>query len=177
MSVLRCPNNHLFSTRRYGDCCPYCGESIIPKKTDEEIQAEAEQFLNNPVTGWIVCTEGPAKGGDFRLLSGKTHLGRVDGMDIKILGDMYIAKRNHAIFAYDPRKRTHTLLPGESRGLIYVNGEIVYKPTKLSSWDTLELGKSKFLFLSLSSEQFDWGDTKLDNGNKNDESTNKKKEA
>jgi len=158
MSVLRCPNNHLFSTRRYGDCCPYCGESIIPKKTNEEIQAEAEQFLNNPVTGWIVCTEGPAKGGDFRLLSGKTHLGRVDGMDIKISGDMYIAKRNHAIFAYDPRKRTHTLLPGESRGLIYVNGEIVYKPTKLSSWDTLELGKSKFLFLSLSYEQFDWED-------------------
>ena len=125
--------------------------------------------MNNPVTGWIVCTEGPAKGGDFRLLSGKTHLGRVDGMDIKILGDMYIAKRDHAIFAYDPRKRTHTLLPGESRGLIYVNGEIVYEPTPLSSWDIMELGKSKFIFLAF---QFDWNATDKNSKNKNDQNKN-----
>jgi len=112
----------------------------------------------DPVTGWLVCIEGPSKGRDYRILTEKNFLGRSDGMDIQVLGDNYIAKRNHAVFVYDPKKRKNLLLPGDSQGLVYVNGEAVYAPIELSQFDTIELGKSKFLFIPLCGENFEWAE-------------------
>jgi hypothetical protein len=128
----------------YNDSTPYIG--------DLEVM--------DPVTGWLICIDGPSKGRDYRILTEKNFLGRADGMDIQILGDNYIAKRNHAVFVYDPKKRKTLLLPGDSQGLVYVNDEAVYAPVELAPYDAIELGKSKFLFIPLCGDNFEW--TELD---------------
>jgi len=110
----------------------------------------------DPVTGWLICIEGASKGRDYKIRSEKNFVGRSDGMDIQILGDNHIAKRNHAIIVYDPKKRKTILLPGDSQGLVYHNDEAVYAPTELKEYDSIELGRSKFLFVPFCGENFEW---------------------
>ncbi|WP_058486180.1 FHA domain-containing protein [Defluviitalea phaphyphila] len=179
MSLTRCPEGHLFSSRRYGNICPYCNKSVV--LSDKNYEAEDTQGNYNenvpylgdlevmePVTGWLVCIDGPSKGRDYRILTEKNFLGRADDMDIQVLGDNHIAKRNHAVFVYDPKKRQTVLLPGDSQGLVYVNGDAVYSPVELSAYDEIEIGKSKFLFIPLCGDHFEWTDIDQ-NQNRKDE--------
>lgn len=169
MSLMRCPEGHLFSPRRYGNICPYCNKTVA--LTNEKSIAEdpegaydsktpylGDLEVMDPVTGWLVCIEGPSKGRDYKIMTEKNFLGRGETMDIQILGDNHIAKKNHAVFVYDPKKRKTLILPGDSQGLVYVNDEAVYTPQELSAYDTIELGKSKFIFIPLCGENFEWSE-------------------
>jgi len=111
-----------------------------------------------PVCGWLVCIAGARVGMDYKIHSGKNFVGRGDDMDIQIIGDNEINRRNHAIVVYDPKKRSTVLLPGDSEGLVYLNEEAVYIPTDIKPYDTIELGKSRFLFIPLCGDNFEWND-------------------
>lgn len=163
MSLAKCAEKHLYSSKRYGNICPYCSKKVLlasDKGVDymDEIDLTDIEEVNfkDLVTGWIVCVSGRPKGNDYKIKSFKTHLGRSKNMDIRVLGDNYIEKHNHAIFVYDNKKRKTILLPGDSQGTIYVNGESVYSPVELSKYDSIEMGKSEFLFIPLCGENFDW---------------------
>ncbi len=169
MSLMRCPEGHLFSPRRYGNICPYCNKTValINEKSiaedpegayDSKTPYLGDLEVMDPVTGWLVCIEGPSKGRDYKIMTEKNFLGRGETMDIQILGDNHIAKKNHAVFVYDPKKRKTLILPGDSQGLVYVNDEAVYTPQELSAYDTIELGKSKFIFIPLCGENFEWSE-------------------
>lgn len=166
MSLVRCKNGHMFSSRRYGETCPYCNMELEqknhslrylmddPDKTVTLMGAEEEV---DPVTGWLVCIEGAAYGRDYKIHSGKNFIGRGDNMNIQILGDNSISRMNHAAIVYDEKKRTTYLLPGDSTGLAYVDEEAVYAPVELQAYAIIEMGKSKFLFIPLCGENFEWG--------------------
>lgn len=164
MSLIRCKNGHLFSERRYGKICPYCniatgkeireGEDPLGQYTDTEYLEELEALY--PVVGWLVCIAGPSKGKDYRIIAEKNFIGRSPQMDIRILGDNHIAVKNHAIIAYDPKKRETLLLPGDSQGLVYLDGTAIYSPQVLAAFDQIELGKSKFVYIPLCGEHFEW---------------------
>lgn len=164
MSLKRCPEGHMFSPRKYGNICPYCKKVVRLGSDNEDIQGDYDDSMPyigdlevlNPVTGWLVCIEGPSKGRDYKIFTEKNFVGRSESMDIQILGDNHIAKRNHAALVYDPKKRKTLVLPGDSQGLVYVNGESVYSPIELNEYDTIELGKSKFLFIPLCGDKFEW---------------------
>lgn len=165
MSLIRCKNGHMFSERRYGTICPYCNietaskennTSTLPKDIDIETELLYQEI--EPVCGWLVCIEGTRVGKDYKIKRGKNFIGRADDMDIQILGDDKVSRRNHAIIVYDPKKKNNVLLPGESSGIAYLNGEAVYVPTQLAAYDVIELGKSKFLFVSFCGEHFEWED-------------------
>ena len=159
MATTRCPEGHLFSTRQYGNVCPYCSKTVLlsnrpSASTDDYEMPYTEDGTHvgdfeiiDPVTGWLVCIEGMSKGRDCKIRTEKNFIGRSDGMDIQILGDNSVAKKNHAIIVYDPKKRQTLLLPGDSHGLVYHNMEAIYAPVELAPYDTIELGKSKFLFI------------------------------
>lgn len=165
MSLTRCKNGHMFSERRYGSICPYCNIETATKEqpqtlpTDFDIEDELLKEEIQPVCGWIVCIEGARVGKDYKIREGKNFIGRADDMDIQILGDNKISRRNHAIIVYDTKKRNYVLLPGDASGIAYLNNEAVYVPTPLSSYDVIELGKSKFLFMPFCGEHFEWDDT------------------
>ena len=165
MALTRCPEGHLFSSRKYGNVCPYCSKTVLTSndKGSADDDDEGTPYLGDleimdPVTGWLVCIDGPSKGRDYKIHSEKNFVGRSDGMDIQILGDNNIAKRNHAVIVYEPKRRATLILPGDSQGLVYHNEEAVYTPKELKGFDTIELGKSKFLFVPLCGENFEWKD-------------------
>ena len=51
------------------------------------------------------------------------------------------------------------ILPGDSNGLVYLNGEAVYLPQTLSAYDVIEMGDSQFLFIPFCGEHYTWEDT------------------
>ncbi|MCT4509793.1 MAG: FHA domain-containing protein [Tepidibacter sp.] len=164
MSLIRCQNGHMFSSRRYGTICPYCNiETALKEKPelpskDFDIEYELLKEDIQPVCGWLVCIEGSRIGKDYKIKEGKNFIGRADDMDIQILGDNKISRRNHAIVVYDPKKRNSVLLPGDASGIAYLNDDAVYVPTQLSPYDVIELGNSKFLFIPFCGEHFEWDD-------------------
>ena len=141
-NLIRCQNGHLFSSRRYGTVCPYCNieTATKEKKSVEKSQEEIEDILfleeEHPVCGWIVCVKGPRRGKDYRVMDGKNFVG------------------------FDAKKRENMILPGDSNGLVYLNGEAVYLPQPLSAYDVIEMGESTFLFVPFCGEHYMWEDDK-----------------
>lgn len=165
--LIRCQNGHLFSSRRYGTVCPYCNIETATQErkevgqTDEDIDKVLFMKEIKPVCGWIVCIEGPRQGKDYKIHAGKNFIGRADDMDIQVLGDNRISRRNHAILVYDPKRHETVLLPGDADGIVYHNDNAVYVPVVLSVYDIIELGNSKFLFIPFCGEHFRWEDSDL----------------
>ncbi len=164
-NLIRCQNGHLFSARRYGTVCPFCNIETATKEKKERGAAGAdsealEELLlaqeEIPVCGWLVCISGPRQGKDYKIRSGKNFIGRADDMDIQILGDNKISRRNHGVVVFDPKKRQTVLLPGDSNGLVYHNEAAVYTPTVLDSYDVIEMGDSRFVFVPFCGDNFMW---------------------
>lgn len=110
----------------------------------------------DPVVGWFLCIQGPDKGRDYRIRSGRNSIGRAENMDICITGDSSISRERHAVIAYDPKKNVFMLQPGESREMCYVNDEGVYTPVQLEAGDIVELGETKLRFYPACGEDFKW---------------------
>ena len=167
-NLQRCASGHMFSTRRHGTICPYCNmETATQEKketgiTDTDVDALLTYGDVAPVCGWLVCIEGPRQGKDYKIRNGKNFIGRADDMDIQILGDNQISRRNHAVIVYDKKNNEHVLLPGDSNGIAYVGEEACYEKRVLGGYDVIEMGQSKFLFVPFCGEHFKW------EGNKND---------
>jgi hypothetical protein len=145
--------------------CPYCNIETATKEKKEAGGTNGEELEElllvretSPVCGWLVCISGPRQGKDYRIKSGKNFIGRADDMDIQILGDNGISRRNHGVIVFDPKKKETVLLPGDSNGLVYHNDTAVYTPTVLSAYDVIEMGESRFAFLSFCGENFMWED-------------------
>ena len=161
-NLIRCQNGHMFSSRRYGTICPYCTIETATREKKEtgqtEIMVEESLFLNeeHPVCGWIVCIAGPRRGKDYKIMAGKNFVGRADDMDIQILGDNKISRRNHCVIVYDEKQGKTVILPGDSNGIVYLNEEAVYVPTPLGEYDVIEMGESRFLFIPFCGEHFMW---------------------
>lgn len=161
-NLIRCQNGHMFSSRRYGTICPYCNIETATKERQEtgqtEIEVEEALFLqeDNPVCGWIVCVAGTRKGKDYKVIAGKNFVGRADDMNIQILGDNKISRRNHCVIVYDTKQGKTVLLPGDSNGIVYLNEEAVYVPTELHQYDVIEMGESQFLFIPFCGDHFKW---------------------
>jgi len=163
MSLVKCPSGHVYNPIRYGKICPYCKlklkqEDSAEKPEGFEAPVDLLQEDIRPVCGWLVCIEGARVGMDYRLHSGKNFIGRGDDMDVQILGDNEVNRKNHAIIVYDPKMKNTMLLPGDSEGLVYLNNDAVYVPTEIKAYNTMEIGRSRFLFIPLCGDSFSWND-------------------
>ena len=109
-----------------------------------------------PVVGWLVVAEGPARGRDFRLLAGRTTIGREASNGVVLGFDAHVSRERHAVVSYDPRANAFHLLPGDGSGLVYLNGAAVYAPVPLAAHDRVELGRTTLVFVPLCAEAFQW---------------------
>lgn len=133
MRIERCPRGHFFDGDRF-DVCPLC-----PSEPDPE------PF--QPATGWLVCTEEPFRGRDFRLHEGWNLLGSSRQADISLFWDGEI-REQAALLCFDPEAGLFTFGPkGGSRAA--VNGRPVYDPVILHPGDCLTLGTTKLQFIPL----------------------------
>lgn len=110
----------------------------------------------DPVVGWLVCTGGPERGADYRLHSERNFIGRGEGADVRIASDKTVSRENHVSISFDPKRDSFRLLPGEGRGIVYLNGEELVAPMLLKAGDRIELGETLLLFVPLCGPGFRW---------------------
>lgn len=115
-----------------------------------------EEIGLDPVAGWLVCTEGTEKGRDYRMHSDNNFIGRAENMDITIRNDDTVSRVNHAVISYDSRDKTYYFAQGSGRGIVRVNGKAVLSTVELTAYDKIEIGSTKFIFVPLCGEGFDW---------------------
>ena len=109
-----------------------------------------------PVVGWLVCTEGPDKGRDFRLRTGRNYLGRSPMMEVCIPADMAISRERHATVLYDAKRFAFWAAPGQGTGQLFLNGEAVEAPKPMKAEDVLELGQTKLVLIPFCGENRSW---------------------
>lgn len=116
---------------------------------------KADGDIAEPVVGWLVCIEGPARGTDYRLHAGYNYIGRESG-DVRIRGDQQISRQNHAMVAYDSGEHLYFVGPSAGRNLIKVNGHAVLQAIEIRNYDIISIGTTKLIFVGLCGEQFSW---------------------
>lgn len=108
-----------------------------------------------PVVGWLVCIEGKMRGKSYNLYSKQNRVGRNVKSDAFIEGDNTISAHQCNI-SYDKRHNTFTMVPKTETNTMYLNDEAVYESVRLKSFDLIEMGSSKFIFVPLCGERFTW---------------------
>jgi hypothetical protein len=154
--IEQCPDGHYYNSSKTGDICAVCGKKLDPPEPGET-QAEAALVGEKDwVCGWLVCVRGQNKGQGYVIRDGKNFIGSASSMDIQILGDKKIEKKNHAVIIYDPRQKAAMLLPTESHGMVYWQGQAIFEPVTLEPYNDIELGESTFKFAPFCGADFSW---------------------
>ena len=108
-----------------------------------------------PVVGWLVCIDGPLRGVDFRIHDGYNYIGREEG-DIHIHGDNQISRQKHAVVSFYAKRQSFHVGPADGRNIIELNGEPVFSPMEMKSFDVLTVGSTKLMLVALCGETFSW---------------------
>lgn len=111
-----------------------------------------------PVVGWLVCIKGAQQGASFPLIGGRNRIGRAADMDVVLPSDQEISRNTHCVITFDPASEAFYLQSGESRGLTYLNGELLLAPQPLKAHDQIRAGATTLLFVPLCGAQFHWSD-------------------
>ena len=113
-----------------------------------------------PVTGWLVCVSGEAKGRSYNIVNGPNYIGRRKDMDICIEGDISISRYRHAVIDYSGESNEFLLKLGESKEKIYITRDqkkrILEGTVKLEAYDLITLGRTDLMFVPFCGERFKW---------------------
>ncbi len=182
--MIQCNASHFFDESKHGSC-PYCGVPLdlgspqptvplmsggaaktIPMRPPAAVvsgppagatrRLVEERLGIDPVVGWLVCIDGPDRGRDFRIRSENNFIGRDASMDIALSGDDTISRQKHASVAFEPGQQSFWLMPGDARGLCYVNGTMAMSPVQLAPRDVIRLGKTKLMLVPFVDASFSW---------------------
>lgn len=134
---------------------PAGGQKTVVAYPQFQTPAAAAEPVS-PVVGWLVCTEGPSRGRDYRLHVAKNFVGRERSMDVCIEGDAEVSRERHAEVIFEPQTKAFWLKPGDSSGLVYLNGAIQFSPVPMKARDEITLGKTKLMLVPLVGADFDW---------------------
>ncbi len=108
-----------------------------------------------PPVGYLICIAGDDFGKGFSLKSGSNAIGRSQSMDV-VISDVKVSREKQAFVIYEPHKRVFYLKPGDSSGLCYYNGDVVFETVKLQAYDKLEIGNTKLMLIPVCSQEFSW---------------------
>ena len=136
----------------------------------------------DPVVGWLVATQGPCKGHDYRIYAEANSIGRAPHHRIAILCDEAIHRDVNATLYYDPRAfdpndpsadpdtPAFHLTPG-TKGMVWVRRRelgsrrrkrfAVVQATPLEPYDIIQLGRSELMFVPFCTSQnflWTWGE-------------------
>jgi len=157
--IEQCPDGHYYNSSRTGDICAVCGKKLDPPEPEESEEASELSLAESDWTcGWLVCVKGVNKGRAYIIKDGKNFIGSTSGMDIQIIGDKKIEKKNHVVIMYDQRQKKTMLLPTDSHGMVYWQGQAIFEPKTLEPFDNIEFGESIFRYAPFCGEDFDWAD-------------------
>lgn len=107
------------------------------------------------VTGWLVCTEGPEKGRDYRLRYGFNRIGRDHQMDVCIFEDEGISRDAHCCIVYEDKKNRFQLVPGQGT-LTWLEGRLLEKPQELFGGERFTIGSTTLEFVAFCRNGVTW---------------------
>lgn len=130
----------------------------VPVKRDIDDIGKTVSIYNKggvePVTGWLVCTKGYARGTSFPLKTGVNNVGR--NVDCYINLKDPTVSRAHCDIIFEPRKKVFTLRAKES-SMTYLNGDLLYDHCELNDRDVISLSDNlELVFMSFCGEKFTW---------------------
>lgn len=109
----------------------------------------------SPVAGWLVCIDGPEKGRDFRLYTGRNFAGRSPKMQINIADDPQINRDGHFSIVFDPESKAWFIISGAGT-VTYLDDVLLEGARPLRDMARIKAGSSLFCFRSLCGEEFCW---------------------
>lgn len=157
MGMRQCTGGHWYDDSKY-TACPYCNnaasnlsggmqgeDSKTIALSDKEPKPDTGE--EGYITGWLVCTQGPDKGTDYRIFRGQNFVGRDFSMDIVIRGDSKVSRIKHCCVVYD-NKSNRTFLVPENGCYVEYKGSILASPAELKSYDEFKLGDSTLTYVA-----------------------------
>lgn len=142
----------------FGTALPLDDQKTVSYYPESPVLAD-----KNPVVGWMVCVKGSMYGQDFRLKSGRNFVGRGDNMDICLKGEKTVSRDRHAILIYEPKQNLFLAQPGETKELIYLNGDVVLMPTVMKKNDILQVGDVSLMLIPCCDEIYKWSTEEKEN--------------
>ena len=136
------------------------GMFIIPdiNVASPTIPVSAAKKSEGLAAGWFVCIKGVNKGRDFRLAVGRNSIGRSESNDVALIGDNTVSREPQAVLVYEPKGNKFYVLPGSTRSLSYLNGDVLLSKTEMKKNDILEMGGTELMLIPCCDERFNWGD-------------------
>lgn len=123
----------------------------------EKTMRVVEEKNGDPVVGWLVCTDGPAKGQDYRLHADNNYVGRSTQMDVAITKDDSVSSSNHFCVTYDRRHQRFYVAMGMGKEIVYVNDQpLTSAALTLKKFDKIEVGRTTLVFVPLCGDDFQW---------------------
>ncbi len=140
------------------------GNTRVVRSSDDQLsvsadEASSEDYMLEPVVGWVVVIEGPGQGKSFQLSAGRNAIGRSSDQKVALeFNDLQISRKNHAVITYDPRGQRFYLQGGDGKNLTYVgpDEEPVLTPVPLEAHTNITLGTTKLRFVPFCTENFAW---------------------
>lgn len=159
--LTRCPNGHIYDANTVTFCpeCPIKGLELLEGVTTTNVEVRPlarGRFADiwpdpssrkiDPVVGWLVATDGPVAGRDFRIFSGMNTIGRHPHQVIAI-DDSSIRGARHAVLVFDCAFDRFYLTA--ENGSVSVNGSAITEAVELIPFSTITFGGSTLLFVPL----------------------------
>ena len=152
---VNCKEKNIYAAR----FCVRCGRPLVKtQKTSKD--TEKKLILNGlkAVVGWLVGVSGVYFGKSFEILPGRNSIGKSEKSAINIGKDFQVIDECVAWLTFDPKKNIYYIQPGDGKGLVYINNELVLTARFLLTSDKVEIGGGEYIFVPLISESFKWND-------------------
>lgn len=111
-----------------------------------------------PVTGWLVCTEGIYRGMSFNIVTGSNAVGRDGSNRIVLSRDSSVLPAKHTFIIFEPKKKVFYIQPGAGKSTTFLNGNVFQSVTPLNARDKITIGRCSFIFIPLCGKDFSWSD-------------------
>lgn len=112
-----------------------------------------------PLVGWLVVLKGPGRGQGRAIYYGQNSIGRGEDQRIPLdFGDQRISRDAHAFVLYDENQRKFFIRDNGKSTIVRHNGEPVMMPKEMTDRDTIQIGDTTLIFVSLCGPGFDWLD-------------------
>ncbi|MEO1322539.1 MAG: FHA domain-containing protein [Pseudomonadota bacterium] len=117
----------------------------------------AQDFMNDPVVGWLVITNGPGKGMGLPLGKGMNTIGR--GSENRVVinyGDSSISRDKHCVVTFEPKRSVFFIHNEGGTNLTYVGDAVVLQAQQLHNAETIQIGETEMRFVAFCGEDFSW---------------------
>ena len=128
-----------------------------PSSKSPDGSLAVDNFVVEPVVGWLVVIDGPGKGNFVKLGFGMNAIGRSPESRVSIdFGDDQISRENHALLTYDTKNKKFYIQHGGGSNLTYLGTAPVLQPYELKGNEVISIGNTKLYFVALCGENFNW---------------------